>query len=836
MSERLNQNVSIVGGVDLSIDERLFVVAKDLIVSTDTTASADLVKVDKLGFALDWRAMLSKEVRLSDVHADGAKIEMRSGGHDSTAPPETDSADQDAKGFEFSSLSETLQEVITDRQIKLSDFELIYQNADNGLDFDLQLSTAVAAQKEVGAPWTLTAKGNLNEQDLSLEGTFQANQPFSITATSDQIDLQIDGAPAPDGYGSGFTAKISTEVRELAELLDILKLQKTISGKGTANATFNSLNGKQSLGGLDLKVSLDSGESVTLTGDLGELRDLNDATLEVDISLYPSDQMPSPAKLRRDLKLTGFEMDLTAQPDGIPLRKMKVQTNGFVLNTHGKGAPPITVSQIKITSDGLLDLGKVGLRIGPPGSYFVVFDGSIGDAFQVKDIEFDATIDLPTVILLKPGQFQNSEMLGKVVGGFHLSGDSKTLALSNFTAKSQGTDVLQLDVTAASGNLLKLSDNTFDVTADVPSGAKLLSALKLPPVSTGKIKFGTKLSNDGTKWQSQTQLSVAKSDLNMSLTAKLDQSPPHMGGQITSSLVRLIDVKHITAMIRELSPSDGGKKKPDSIFSNVTLEPVTTQMLQSGLDMDVAIDLKKIEGVVGTSAVKTEFILKIDKAQLGPVKFEYDGGHFDVTGSVDLKNHPDIVKVKGNAGGWNFGTILKELHIKKRGSGILNATFNLSGAHKSIKGFTDTASGNILVSMRNGKIHTRLINLAGLGVFPWLFTDAHGKVAPIACLRAPLRFDRGNITIREAALETDKVQVVVNGDVNLGKETIDVTGEPRPIGKPLSRSPWPFVVSGSLKHPKLGLKKGSHRQRRSDGKTTPPEHRKHCIPDILQLH
>ncbi|MEM7319414.1 MAG: hypothetical protein AAF408_10390, partial [Pseudomonadota bacterium] len=50
-----------------------------------------------------------------------------------------------------------------------------------------------------------------------------------------------------------------------------------------------------------------------------------------------------------------------------------------------------------------------------------------------------------------------------------------------------------------------------------------------------------------------------------------------------------------------------------------------------------------------------------------------------------------------------------------------------------------------------------------------------------------------------------------------------------------TRSPWPFVVSGPLKHPKLRLKRGPHRQKRSDGASTMPEHRKLCIPDILQL-
>ncbi|MEM7319103.1 MAG: AsmA-like C-terminal region-containing protein, partial [Pseudomonadota bacterium] len=557
--------------------------------------------------------------------------------------------------------------------------------------------------------------------------------------------------------------------------------------------------------------------------------------LKMDISLYPPDEMPAPAKLRRDLKLTGLEVVLTAQPEGYPLRQLTARTNGFTVNTHGRGPPPITVSDIRITSDGLLDLGKVGLRIGPPDAYFLVFEGSIGDALRVKDIDLDATLDLPIIALLKPDDAKDGDALGKITGSFHLSGDSKTLALSDLSAKAQATDLMQMNVTASAGNVLKLSDLSMDISANIPSGAKLLSALKHSSVATGAIDFAAKLSSDGQKWQSETKVSVGKSNLEMALNAQTGQPDPQLDGQITSTLISLTDVRHIISARRELGRTHRDRGKSDGLVSNVTLERLSAEILQSGMDIDIQIDLKKLQGVAGTSSVKTEFIMKNQKAKIGPVKFEYDGGNFDVTGSVDVAKHPDIVTIKGTADGWNFGTILQELNFKKHGSGILNASLDVSGAHKSVEEFARTATGNILVTMRDGRIHTRLLDLAGLGILPWLFSDSHGKVAPIVCLRAPLKFADGKITIDEAALETKKVQMVANGDVDLRNDTVDVTGEPRPIGKPLSRSPWPFVVSGPLKHPKLRLKRGPHRQKRSDGASTMPEHRKLCIPDILQL-
>lgn len=834
LSEHLGEKIRIRGGVDLAFGQQVQVAARDVEISDRSRDNQESLTASEVEFALDWRSLRNDELRLSGIRINGARFALQAGAGASSGQASASENRAAVPGLRPETLAR-LQDVVTDHRVQFTDASFLYQNSRNGLDLDLELSSMEVARASAQDPWKVQGKGELNKQPLTIDGSFPQDQPFSVVLTSDHLTLKIDGTPDADGFADGYSAKIALDVSELAELLDILKLQKTIAGKGSLSATYVSSQDAQSIRDLKITGRLDGGQSLNLTGDLGKLDDPNDISLKVSINRFAEDAMPPAARLRRDLKLTGLEMELTAQPDDVPLRRMKVLTNGFVLNTHGKGPPPITVSQIKITSDGLLDLGKVGLRIGPPGGYFLVFDGAVSDALRLEGIALDATLDLPTTVLLDPNAFENSDTLGKLAGTFRLEGDSKTLALSDLAARTQGTDIVQLSATGAMGNLLALSDISLDLSADIPSGAKLLSALDLSQVTIGEMKMDAKVSSGDGKWHAETTISVAKSDLDVTLDAVTSGSDPHVDGKIDSALIRFQDVRHVIAMTRELAAPKRKKKGSGQLFTDVTLEPVTTEILQSGLDMDIKIDLAKLEGIAGTSALKTEFTLKEEKAQLGPVKFDYDGGRFDVTGSVDLGKHPDRVTLKGSADGWNFGTILQELNFKKHASGVLNARFDVSGAHRSVTEFAKTASGNVLIEMRNGRIQTRLINLAGLGVLPWLFSDAHGRVEPIVCLRAPLKVSDGKIDIDEAALETNKVQLVANGVVDLNKETLDVTGEPRPIGRPLSRSPWPFVVTGSLKHPKLGLKKGSHRQRRSDGATTMPQERRLCIPDILQL-
>jgi len=79
------------------------------------------------------------------------------------------------------------------------------------------------------------------------------------------------------------------------------------------------------------------------------------------------------------------------------------------------------------------------------------------------------------------------------------------------------------------------------------------------------------------------------------------------------------------------------------------------------------------------------------------------------------------------------------------------------------------------------------------------------------------------------------VQIVVYGNVDMKRKTMNIAGQPRRIGKPLSRSPWPFTAVGPIADPKIKVKDGPRKLRRSDGASTMPQRRQTCVPDILQL-
>lgn len=186
-------------------------------------------------------------------------------------------------------------------------------------------------------------------------------------------------------------------------------------------------------------------------------------------------------------------------------------------------------------------------------------------------------------------------------------------------------------------------------------------------------------------------------------------------------------------------------------------------------------------------------------------------------------------------GGWKLDDILHSLNFKKGASGTIYANFTLTGGTESIKQFVGSMNGDAVVSMRKGSIETRLLDLAGLGLLPWVFSKEKKKITPLVCLRAPLNISGGNVSTKKTTLETNEVQVVVFGKANLKNKTVDLNIQPRKIGKPLSRSPWPVTVKGPVSDPKIKVKDGPKRLKRKDGAHQMPTERKLCVPDILQL-
>jgi uncharacterized protein involved in outer membrane biogenesis len=216
------------------------------------------------------------------------------------------------------------------------------------------------------------------------------------------------------------------------------------------------------------------------------------------------------------------------------------------------------------------------------------------------------------------------------------------------------------------------------------------------------------------------------------------------------------------------------------------------------------------------------------------LRLEYGSGYASLFAGIDAVNRPDQVRVTGETGGWDVGQLSDSLGGKVHAQGILTGRFDLSARYANRSTFARSLSGTAQIDMGPGRISTTLIDLAGLGVLPWLFSaDRRSGYSPISCLRAPLRFNAGRINIDDAVLETARVQLVAKGEIDYLRDSISLRAEPRPVGKPLARSAWPFEISGTLSEPKVKI--GKRTVRRATQPLAMPDQREPCVADVMQI-
>lgn len=256
--------------------------------------------------------------------------------------------------------------------------------------------------------------------------------------------------------------------------------------------------------------------------------------------------------------------------------------------------------------------------------------------------------------------------------------------------------------------------------------------------------------------------------------------------------------------------------------------------LAKALDADIGIHVRKLTGKKGISKLKSQLVIKQGKLNFGPLSVSYGGGSAVLSAAMNMIDAPGILRISGKTDGWNLGEILQSLNAGIGASGILRGNFDFRGSASSTRAFLRTMRGKAELRMSNGRISTSLIELTGLGVLPWLFSQEMRRgYTDIVCIRAPLTVDRGRIEFNSAVLETRRVQLVGKGIIDIPHDQIAVSAGPRAVGRPLSRSALPFTVQGSLHNPKVNIKFGGTAPRYVPLEM--PENRVPCVPDYRQL-
>ena len=875
LSEQIGQPIVISGDVHAIPGRTSTITVTKVKIPSEGIANVNLAELDTLGLDLDTFALINGTVDFNDIRVSGLQVNLftQQNSRTSWSKPHaalpSDSAvsplNRTSGGNEkpWRGLNNARGKLLDFMRTRNGSFEamrLTVKNQKTGFEFDFNLEALRLVEVESGNRLNVTSNGTVNGQKFTFEGYFPEQAPFTTLTKFGDMQLTFSGVPISRVEGGGYVADVDLQTGELGDLLEVLKLERSLEGSGTLSAKVTRQSGLLEVSDFLSTVDLANGRQLSVEGTAENLLTGQGVDIRGDLRLYPENKQPKPAKELSEFKLTNISAHIVGADGYLEFKNLLLRTNLFDQGLEDIG--PVAIGEFRRTEDGKLALLDVSLQAGPPSEPILKAQGNLLHLLALKEYDIEGEILAPASLLLGELSDDAVAAFGALQVEFAFDDTKGPLRVTRFAATAVGAREWDMDGSMVLEDARNVGDLALEIDLDIYDLSKFLSALDLKRVNAGQFEIMASLHGNKDDMIANLGVRVGTSKMTTSLELNRQDDLTKINGKIHSKSLRLDDLKNALAGIVELS-NIKKKRSTDRTASTVgptrvkvqplvlerevqplvlpkerpkLSEVVNFQKFLLNTELDAKIDIERLVGVHGVTSISSELVSKDGKAQFGPLNVAYGGGFLRAQAGLDLVKSPNLVSVSGSTGGWDFGKILDSVGLGVQAYGILGGRFNLTGDRRSLDAFVNSMRGSVSVNMYDGEIATSLLELAGLGIFPWLFSEEFRKKrTKIQCISAPIQIRDGKVIFDSVVAETNRVQLVARGSLDWKRDTISIRAVPRPVGRPLSRSAWPFDVSGSFSKPEFKLIVGGLRSRRLDDANRMPIDRKPCNPDILQL-
>lgn len=861
LTAQIGQPLIIDGDVRVVLGRTTFVHVSEVRIPSSNIESLNLAELSLLEWELNLPALLDRRLDLDNLTIDGLQANAittadgttswvkRDPKPDMPRDPVVEGAATQETPLRNDELSDapSIFKFLSDKTVTFTNIGLVSLDENSGFEFVFDLDSILLEQLEGGKLVSVTGSGTVNDEEFTLDGKYPEGQPFTNLLKFGDIEVFFNGSAINRELGGGYSAKLTLDTGEIGEVFDVLGLEPGFEGTGAVSADITSQPGLLAIQNLQSVFDLSKGQQIKVDGNIDNLLDRSGFDVKVEARLHPEGQPPNNADTLKELKLTKILAHIVSQEGKLGFKELVVRTNAFDQGLDKVG--PISIGRIYRTNNQTLGLERVHIQAGPSESPYIVASGTIGDIFKFKSVDLEGTLAGSANLLLKTLSEEDAAKFGRVSADFVISDKSDHLSLTKLSATTENTELWSLGAEVSVDDVTKLDGLDAAIGISISDAVSFLDALNLETIDVGAVEFGMSLKGQAEAIDLELVFGAGDSDLKTSVSFDLSKEINVIRGGISSDRIRLEDLRSGARVLVQLSyMGEADNEDANEVTSIEERPPIQPLVLEekSGIldleriltetDLEIGMELKEFVGDAGTSSMSSRFVAKEGQIEAGPIELYYGPGFFKVMASMDAIEDPNLMNVSGSTSGWDFGKILDAVGLGIEAHGTLTAAFDVTGNITSGKAFINSMAGSASLNMGAGSIATSLLELAGLGIFPWLFSEemAAGQTE-IVCVKAPVRLHRGSLSFDSIVAETRSVQLVVKGDVDWVGDSIAIRAEPRRVGNPLARSAWPFDVTGKLTEPKFKLDVGGSRSVRTDGADEMPEDRELCRPDIMQL-
>ena len=828
LTDQIGQNVLVSGDVRIRLGLSTKVWIEDVAVQSRGLPEVDVLHVDDLRFELDTWELIQRQIDWDNFVLSGANIHFvkEMDGRTSWKLSENTSGN-DAGGGKIQG---GLLELLGDRIIKIADSSLTLDFRDSGFFFKYNLEDFEIAQEKEGRLTLVDGHGTMNGQDVSVEGTFPAESEYNANLQVGGTDSKVSGTPVAGSGSREYEARLTTEFSSIGDFQQAIGLKRTSEGQGSLQADLKGSAGDIAIQALKISLDTEDGRQLRIDGGIDSLFRLQGTNLATSVTFKNPVTLFQPGQRRFEVSLEQISAEISGAPESFELTNISVKTNAF--NPKLKKIGPMEVEKLFLTEEGEISLSGIRLAAGNAENPYLTVEGEIRNTLELKQISLQAHLNTEATELFPFISFEDEKALGRVIGDLMLSDKTGALSLDNLTLHTAETDLWDTSVSVVISDLEQLGDVKTDIGLALKKPAALLGLLGLKTSMADPISFTWSTQKAGEEQlDMNATLKFARTDVEAKMTTGFPGNKPALDGDISGNSVHMSDIRSLAGLgkslaslveppyanrtakplviTREAKPLVLAREAKPLVLGNPK-DVFRMDRLLNDAEVHIGIDIGKILGV--PALTKVNAVLKINEgmARLEPIVVSAVGGTATAAISSNLQKKPSRLKATGKLRGVGLKTLLMLANSDLDAQGSISGLFSLSFDIKQMSNLLRSTSGTTRLHLTDGRIATSLLNLAGLGVIPWLFSkELRAGYTNITCAIVPIVLSRGIVSLDNTVIETPSVQVLVNGQINILNETLFIRAIPRPLNRADARSPFPVTISGPLSSPNVSVERGN---------------------------
>jgi uncharacterized protein involved in outer membrane biogenesis len=325
--------------------------------------------------------------------------------------------------------------------------------------------------------------------------------------------------------------------------------------------------------------------------------------------------------------------------------------------------------------------------------------------------------------------------------------------------------------------------------------AQLYPIIGVPFPPTPPYRLSGHLNHTGSIWTFEHfEGKVGNSDLTGDLSVDLNKSPQLITADLKS---RSLEIKDLSGFIGvDLVSGPRNRVLPTKPFN---LEKIRAA------DVDVLFKGEKIiTENQPIDEMDTHLIIKDGTLKLAPLNFKTAGGNLVTEITMDLRGSHIFTHADITAKGLHLNELLLTSKMTGSNPGIIGGRAKLDATGDSISQMMGTANGEAALIMDGGTISELLLRKSNVDIANSFLVLVRGdKNVPIRCMVANFKAVEGDFKVQDLVLDTPKVNITGDGNVNFADESLHLRLVSRSKGFSLVSLRGPILVTGTFMKPKV---------------------------------